>query len=187
MTKLYRFVPTLLILLGFILVGKSTYYYGKGKLASILLEKAWERTKSEKTVQNPWEWADTHPVGKLTINSVGIENVVLGGVSGEALAFGPGHLSNSSRPGSSGNIVIAGHRDSFFRPLKDIKIGDTIELESTFATQSFTVSEVRPVFGDDIYWIDETENDCITLITCYPFNHVGKARDRFIVRGLIVD
>ena len=63
MTKLYRFVPTLLILLGFILVGKSTYYYGKGKLASILLEKAWERTKSEKTVQNPWEWADTHPVG----------------------------------------------------------------------------------------------------------------------------
>jgi sortase A len=185
--KLYRLLPAVLILLGFFLVGKSAYFYGKGKLAGILLEKAWERTKSEKTVQEPWEWADTHPVGKLKISSVGIDAVVLKGVSGEALAFGPGHLANSAPPGTSGNIVIAGHRDSFFRPLKDIKVGDKIILESTFSTQSFAVSEVMPTAGDDIYWIDETEDDCITLITCYPFNYVGKAKDRFIVRGSLVD
>ena len=187
MNKLYRTIPVVLFLVGFFLVGKSVYFYGKGKLAEFLLENAWERTKSEKTVQSPWEWADTHPVGKLIIASVEIENVVLNSVSGEALAFGPGHLSNSALPGGSGNIVIAGHRDSFFRPLKDIRVGDRIELESRFTTQVFSVTEIRPTSGDDIYWIDETDEDCITLITCYPFNYVGKAKDRFIVRGSIVD
>ncbi len=187
MKNLYRILPAVLVLFGFVLVGKSAYFYGKGKLAEFLLDKAWERTKAEKTVQEPWEWADTHPVGKLKIASVGIDAVVLKGVSGEALAFGPGHLSSSPSPGSRGNIVIAGHRDSFFRPLKDVKVGDRIELESMFAAQNYIVSEVRPTSGDDIYWIEETEADCITLITCYPFDYVGKAKDRFIVRGSIVD
>ena len=68
--------------------------------------------------EKPWGWADMHPVGHISIPSVGLSSIVLDNISGEALAFGPGHLSNSATPGKSGNIVIAGHRDSFFRSLK---------------------------------------------------------------------
>ena len=60
-----------------------------------------------------------------------------------------------------------------------------IKLESQFATQYYTASEITPTAGNDIYWVDETETDCITLITCYPFNYAGQADDRFIVRGII--
>ena len=128
-----------------------------------------------------------HPVGRIEIESVGLSSVVLNTISGEALAFGPGHLSSTPGPGRSGNIVLAGHRDGHFRKLKDVQEGDLIKLESQFATQYFTVTEITPTAGDDIYWVDETETDCITLITCYPFNYAGQAEDRFVVRGIIND
>ena len=182
-----RYIPLALVLLGGLLVSKSVYYYGKGALANVLLTRAWEKSIETKSHHNPWSWADMHPVGKIVIESVGLSSVVLNTISGEALAFGPGHLSSTPGPGRPGNIVLAGHRDGHFRKLKDVKKGDLIKLESQFAAQYYTVTEITPTVGDDIYWVDETATDCITLITCYPFNYAGQADDRFIVRGVIND
>jgi len=180
-----RYIPLALVLLGGLLVSKSVYYYGKGALANVLLTRAWEKSKETKSHHNPWSWADMHPVGRIEIESVGLSSVVLNTISGEALAFGPGHLSSTPKPGRPGNIVLAGHRDGHFRKLKNVQEGDLIKLESQFATQNYTVTEITPTAGNDIYWVDETETDCITLITCYPFNYVGQADDRFVVRGMI--
>lgn len=183
-TKIISFA---IIGLGLILISKPIYFYGKGILANKLLENAWEKTRVNKTTEKPWNWADIYPVGHLSVPSVGISNVVLNNISGEALAFGPGHLSNTALPGESGNIVIAGHRDSFFRPLKKIKAGDLIKLESKLKTEYYNVIEIVPTNADDIFWVENTDHDYITLITCYPFNYIGAAEDRFIVRAELID
>ena len=98
-----RYIPLALVLLGGLLVSKSVYYYGKGALANVLLTRAWEKSKETKSHHNPWSWADMHPVGRIEIESVGLSSVVLNTISGEALAFGPGHLSSTPKPGRPGN------------------------------------------------------------------------------------
>ena len=118
-----RYIPLALVLLGGLLVSKSVYYYGKGALANVLLTRAWEKSKETKSHHNPWSWADMHPVGRIEIESVGLSSVVLNTISGEALAFGPGHLSSTPKPGRPGNIVLAGHRDGHFRKLKNVQEG----------------------------------------------------------------
>tara|TARA_B100001105_G_scaffold29055_1_gene20350 strand:- start:165 stop:725 length:561 start_codon:yes stop_codon:yes gene_type:complete len=183
-TKLIVFAA---IALGFMLISKPVYFYGKGILAESLIQDAWEKTKVSQQDEKPWGWADIHPVGHISIPAVGISHIVLDNISGQSLAFGPGHLSNSATPGASGNIVIAGHRDSFFRPLKDIKVGDMIKLESKYNTQYYDVREIVPTHANDIYWAEDTDYDCITLITCYPFNYIGEAEERFIVRARVVE
>lgn len=103
------------------------------------------------------------------------------------MAFGPGHLSNTAKPGALGNVVLAGHRDSHFRKLKKIKKNDLIKLESASKSSFYIVTDITPTSGDDIYWTEDTGADVLTLITCYPFNYVGKAEERFIVRGELVN
>lgn len=108
-------------------------------------------------------------------------------ISDEALTFGPGHLSSTSLPGQSGNIVIAGHRDGHFNKLKSIKKNDVISIEGMNQSEFYIVTEITPTSGQDIYWTEQTEYDVITLITCYPFHYIGEAGDRFIVRAEKLD
>ena len=131
-----------------------------------------------------WRWADTYPVARLSIPSINFSGIVLEGTHNESLAFGPAHLSLSSSPGEEGNIVIMGHRDSFFRKLGEVKIGQTIELESLSRVQSYIVSDIEVVSPEDTFIIQETSGARITLITCYPFDYIGPAPKRYVVRGI---
>ena len=121
----------ILPLCGLWLIGSGTYIHAKALLAQVLLETAWlESVHGENKEVRPWPWADTWPVSRLSVPSLGINRIVLAGVSGQALAFGPGHLFNSVGPGDKGTLVIAGHRDTHFKFIKEIQIGDTITMQS---------------------------------------------------------
>ncbi len=182
-----RIIPFVIIGIGLLILSRPVYFYGKGILAESLLNNAWAETKRTHKIEKPWRWADFHPIGRISIPSISLSSVVVDNISVEALAFGPGHLSNSATIGEGGNIVIAGHRDSYFRSLKDIKLGDLIQLESKYNIQYYEVKETVPTHASDIYWVENTDYNCLTLVTCYPFNYIGEADERFIVRAELID
>ena len=122
----------------------------------------------------------------LRIPSRQIEVAVFDSVDEVALNRGSGHVASTALPGEDGNIAIAGHRDGYFRGLKDIAVGDEIELASLAGEQTFTVYGIDIVDPLDISVLGPTDETVITLITCYPFYYVGSAPDRFIVRARLV-
>lgn len=122
----------------------------------------------------------------LRIPSVNIEVPVYDSVEETALNRGTGHVGSTTRPEENGNIAIAGHRDGFFRGLKDIAVGDRIELATLAGNREFEVASLQIVNPLDVSVLDPTENTVLTLITCYPFYFSGPAPDRFIVRAELI-
>ena len=123
----------------------------------------------------------------LRIPSRNIEVPVFDSTDEWALNRGSGHVTGTSLPGERGNVAIAAHRDGFFRGLEGIEIGDEIELTTLEGHQTFRVSQLDIVDALDISVLDPTEDTAITLITCYPFNYIGAAPDRFIVRATLIN
>ncbi len=108
---------------------------------------------------------------------------MLPGTDDGTLDRGVGHVANTPQPGADGNSGIAGHRDGFFRGLKDITPGDAIELETFAADDVYRVERIWVVTPEDVSVLDPTSTSALTLITCYPFYFVGSAPQRFIVRA----
>lgn len=127
---------------------------------------------------------DQAPVALLTIERLDLEVPVFPGTDRLSLNRGAGIVPGSALPGENGNVAVAAHRDSFFRPLKDIKVGDVMELRSALGKQRFQVSEIFITDPLDVSVLDATITPTLTLITCYPFHYVGFAPDRYIVRAV---
>jgi len=123
----------------------------------------------------------------LSIARLELEVPIFSGTSKTTLNRGAGVVDGTSLPGTAGNIVISAHRDSFFRPLKDIRIGDVIELELRDGMQRFKVGETFITDPLDVSVLEPTDTPTLTLITCYPFYFVGFAPERFIVRATLFD
>ena len=124
------------------------------------------------------------PLGVMRISRLGIEAPVLEGTDDWALDRGVGHIEDTARPGADGNTGIAGHRDGFFRALKDITTGDVIEIESIASVARYRVERAWIVGPDDVSVLDPTPAPSVTLVTCYPFYFVGSAPQRYIVRAV---
>jgi len=122
-------------------------------------------------------------IGKLVIDRLGISVIVLEGVDDRTLRIAAGHVPETAFPGLSGNVAIAAHRDTFFRPLRNIRNNDKITLETTVGSYQYAVESTRIVSPERIDVLDPTPYPALTLITCYPFYFVGNAPDRFIVRA----
>ena len=125
-------------------------------------------------------------IGELSIPRVALTAVVLHGSDTQTLRRAPGHLENSALPGKAGNVVIAGHRDSFFRPLRDVTTGDDVFIDTSEGHFQYRVTSTDVVHAQDMSVLDQTGDATVTLITCYPFWVLGPAPDRFIVRGKLV-
>ena len=163
----------LLPLCGMWQLGSASYIHAKAILAQVLLETAWDETRNGQREVKPWPWADTWPICRLTVPRLGIDRIVLAGASGSSLAFGPGHLFGSSSPGQQGNIVIAGHRDTHFRFLKAIQPGEIIHLQTVMGdTLQYEVIETKIVHEREAEYLVSTQEDKLTLITCYPFDAI---------------
>jgi sortase A len=124
------------------------------------------------------------PLAVLRIARVGIEAPVLEGTDDATLNRGVGHIEDTAVPGASGNIGLAGHRDGFFRALKDISVGDALDVETTAGLTHYRVQRTWIVDPDDVSVLDPTSTPSVTLVTCYPFYFVGSAPERFIVRAV---
>ena len=183
--KKVAFVTVFLPLCGLWFIGQGSYIHTKAIVAQILLKAAWSETLQGQKEVKPWPWADTWPVGRLSVPRLGIDRIVLAGTSGQSLAFGPGHLFGSAMPGEAGNIVIAGHRDTHFRFLKDLVIGDTIELQTAGGvTLVYRVGQTLGTDKNDTALLAKDTGRYLTLITCYPFDAVRPGGPlRYIVQG----
>jgi len=126
------------------------------------------------------------PLAVLRIPEIGLEVPVLRGTDDRTLDRAVGHIENTARPGTDGNSGIAGHRDSFFRGLKDITPGDAIELDTLGGRELYRVEHTWVVNPEDVWVLDPTPGRVLTLVTCYPFYFVGSAPRRFIVRAVQV-
>ena len=119
----------------------------------------------------------------LRIPTLHLEVPVLEGTDEVTLNRGVGRIAGTSLPGQGGNIGIAGHRDGFFRRLKDIRTGDAIELVTISGTDVFVVDRIRVTSPADVAVLRPRTTDSITLVTCYPFYFVGPAPSRYIVEA----
>ena len=123
------------------------------------------------------------PLATLQIRRLGVNVVVLGGTDDWTLNRAVGHIDGTPKPGDIGNVGLAGHRDGFFRPLKDVAVGDLIELATGERVDRYRVTETWIVDPSDVWVLDRTESPSLTLVTCYPFYFIGSAPKRFIVRA----
>jgi sortase A len=123
-------------------------------------------------------------LGRMDIPRLGISVAVLQGTSARILRLGVGHIEGTPLPGDAGNSGIAGHRDTFFRGLKDIRSDDEIQLQTATGLFHYEVDWVKVVEPDDATVLEHaTPESTLTLVTCYPFYFVGSAPKRFVVRA----
>jgi sortase A len=126
------------------------------------------------------------PPGVLTIPAIGLTVPIFEGTSDLVLNRGVGWIEGTAALGVSGNLGLAGHRDGYFRGLKDLKIGDVIEVQTVERTMRYRVDETLIVEPSDVFVLEPTQEPSITLVTCYPFYFVGHAPQRYIVKGRLV-
>jgi sortase A len=122
-------------------------------------------------------------VAKIVIPRLDTQLFVVEGDGTRELRRGPGHLIGTAMPGSNGNCVIAGHRDTHFRVLKDIRKGDDIVLETPSGEYLYRVKSTRIVSPQNTSALQPTSSPQLNLITCYPFFYVGSAPKRFVVEA----
>lgn len=125
----------------------------------------------------------TTVVARLLIPRLDTDLYVVEGDGPEALRRGPGHLAGTAMPGARGNCVIAGHRDTHFRVLKDIRRGDEIVLVTRAGRYLYRVAETSVISPNNLTPLHATRDAELNLITCYPFYYVGPAPKRFVVKA----
>lgn len=154
----------------------------KAVLAQALLERAWALTLKGETQVKPWPWADVWPVLKIEAPRQKMSAIALSGVSGEAMAFGPGVMEGGvAVPGEPGLAVIAAHRDTHFRFLKNVKIGDEIIVTNAKGEHiAFVISETRIVDAAQSGLYTDGPEPKIALVTCWPFDALRRGDQRFV-------
>jgi sortase A len=154
-------------------VGEATWIHLKARLAQHLLHRAWARTLAGEVDVKPWPGADTWPVARLRVPAHGIDLIVLDGVSGRTLAFGPGHAPGSVPPGAPGTAIVGGHRDTHFRFLGHVRAGDEVVLDTPGRPAArFVVREAVVVDARSAVIRRDAPRPALALVTCYPFDAV---------------
>jgi sortase A len=167
-------------LIGVGLMVSALWIPAKAQLAQLLLNSAWQQTIQTGRTVKPWPWADHHPVAKLSVQSLGIEQLVLSGDEGNVLAFGPGENTQAKQHGSS--RVISAHRDTHFRFLERVRVGDVIQLDYVNETHQYRVSEVVVLDAKRYQLSLEQHSNQLFLVTCYPFDAINPGGSlRFLV------
>ncbi|OGL00046.1 MAG: sortase, marine proteobacterial type [Candidatus Rokubacteria bacterium RIFCSPHIGHO2_12_FULL_73_22] len=154
-------------------VAEGAWIHLKARLAQHLLARAWARTLAGEAEVRPWPWADTWPVARLRVPARGADLIVLAGVSGRTLAFGPGLAPGGPVPGTPGTAIVSGHRDTHFGVLRRVRIGDEVVLEVPHrAPARFRVRELRVVDARTAVVARAAGTPGLVLLTCYPFDAV---------------
>lgn len=175
-------------LAGLTLVGQGAWIHVKALLAQVLLERAFADSIATGRDVKPWFWADTWPVARITVKRLNATAIVLAGSSGQALAFGPGHVELTSDAGERGVAVYSAHRDTHFRFLREAVIGDEIAVTRrdglTFRYRVDGTSVVR----FDASGIDPLANGHeLVLSTCWPLDGATPGPMRYLVHATMTD
>ena len=174
--------------IGISMIGQGVYVHAKALLAQVLLERAFSQTIATGHDTKPWSWADTWPVARIAVKRLHADVIALAGSSGQALAFGPGHVELTAEAGQRGVAVYSAHRDTHFRFLKDVVIGDTVAVtRRDGATFRYRVDGTS-VARFDASGIDPlTKNHELVLSTCWPLDAVTPGPMRYLVHATLID
>jgi sortase A len=184
-----RFLCALILLAGTCLTCRAAYLHAKGELAGVLIRRAWQQSTRSGEPHAPWPWADTHPIARLQIPRLNYDEIVLDAATPRTLAFGPALLLSGASLGKPGNVVLAGHRTSWFRPLENIAQGDTIQIawfdarRGGLYERAYAVNFIQIVTPQDVELLAPTSEDALTLVTCYPFGSSPHSPLRYVVRA----
>lgn len=166
-----RIAVACVLALGFWQLGQGAYLPAKAWLAQELLQRAWRETQDGAPRTRPWPWADTWPVARLKTLGGDRELIVLAGATGRTLAFGPGHLSASALPGERGTSVIAGHRDTHFRFLESLAVGEDLVVQRADGGETrYRIFDTDVVDATRARLVLDDRRTLLTLVTCYPFD-----------------
>jgi len=183
-----RALSWLLIVGGLLIAGLGLYSIEESQEAERLARRRWDRQLAAR----PAAPRRSRPVrrgellARLSIDRLAGDWVVLEGADPQELKRGPGHLIDTALPGSRGNCVIAGHRDTQFRVLRKVQIGEQISLQTAGRTFRYRVVDREVVDPTDTRPLDPTDTPTLTLVTCYPFYYVGPAPKRFVIRAELI-
>ncbi len=177
-----RLLGPALAALGLLFVAQGGWVHAKAALAQVLLERAFVRSLETGRPERPWPWADTWPEARIEIPRLGLSQVVLAGDSGQALAFGPGQVPGTPEAGEEGIAVYAAHRDTHFRALAGVAIGDLLRvIRRDSQVHVFRVSGTEVVRWDASGIEPRASGRKLILATCWPFDAVTHGPLRFLV------
>jgi sortase A len=170
---------------GLLALAYAAYVVTEAKTFQTIELRRFERARQTAAAEPPL--VEGGPIGEIRIPRLGLAAMVLQGDSDEVLRLAVGHLAETALPGDSGNVVLAGHRDTFFRPLETVRAGDVITLNTRRGAFTYLVESTFVVPPTDLQVIQPTGRRTLTLITCFPFAYIGSAPNRFIVRASETD
>jgi sortase A len=166
---------------GLLLLGDQACRRAKGALAARLVERACAAHLADGRPHRPWSWADHHPVARIDVPRLGVRRVVLSGASGSSLAFALGHVDGTALPGSPGNCVVTGHRDTWAAFLERVRVGDEIRVETRLGVRAYRVRSLEVVSEDEVEILEPVGETRLTLFTCYPFSGLVRSPWRLVV------
>jgi sortase A len=179
--------PLVLALAGLLLFGQGAYIHAKALLAQVLLEHAFTETITTGHLTKPWAWADTWPVARIEVKRLHASAIVLAGSSGQALAFGPGHVELTPDAGERGVAVYSAHRDTHFRFLKNVAIGDEIEITRSDGKRFRYRADATSIVRFDQSGIDPLTNQYeLVLSTCWPFDALTPGAERYLLHATMI-
>ena len=178
-----RIFGAALLILGAALLVRAAYIPAKAALAQVLLERAWTKVQAGDLLAKPWPWADIRPLAMIEVPRLHRRSIILEGASGAAMAFGPGHMTNSPPIGAPGTAVIAAHRDTQFAFLGALSPGDKIRVTTAQGRAlDFQVTAARIVRADASGIDPDAKGESrLALVTCYPFTGVLHSTWRYVV------
>lgn len=182
-----KLIAVIFFLVGAILIIRPSYYYINGYCVKYILNNVWCNYK--KNNSKLIEILNLKPIGRLIIEDINLNCIIIENINDRTLHYGLGKLSDGVKLYQSNkNIIIAGHRDSYFNKLKKINLGDEIILEHIEGKSKYLVELIKIVNPNNVECLSDYNFNKITLITCYPFQYIGSAPLRYVVQGkFIVD
>jgi sortase A len=168
---------------GLVALAYAAYVTADTKTYQATERRLFEQARQAPAVAERPALVDGGAIGEMQIPRLGLTAMVVQGDSAAILQRAVGHLADTALPGDVGNVVLAGHRDTFFRPLRGVRAGDAITLKTRDGDFEYRVESTAVVPPTDVGVLAPTGGRTLTLITCFPFSYLGPAPKRFIVRA----
>ncbi len=186
-TSVFRWSRNIFVIIGAVLLSYVGYVLFEASLYQADQTRKFEQALKSATVTrtaNPgFVIPEGSSLGQIRISQIGLTAMIQEGTGEETLQRAVGHIQGTSLPGQRGNVALAGHRDTFFRGLRQIRLGDEITLTTFSGSYRYRVESTKVVEPEETEVLDAVVDDILTLVTCYPFNYIGSAPKRFIVRA----
>jgi sortase A len=169
----------------FLVVGLLALGYTAYVVVDAHAYQAYEQSKFEAASPSeaPRLLVEGGVIGEIEVARLHLKAIVVQGDSHTLLRRAVGHIPDTALPGTPGNVVLAGHRDTFFRPLRNIRLGDAITLKTPDGAFQYLVESTEVVPATDVEVLNATAGRTLTLITCFPFDYIGPAPNRYVVRA----